>query len=463
MTLQKTIAKEISIKGTGIHTGKEVTLTFHPAEPNTGYVFRRIDLEGQPSIKALVDYVFDTSRGTSLKHKEVVVRTVEHVLAALVGLNIDNVIIDIDQEETPIMDGSSQAFVEVLQMAGTIDQEVERVVYDLPENIHLFDQEKNVEMNVLPDEKFRISTMIDYNNPAMPPQSANLSEMAQFASHFAKARTFVFLSEIEVLINHNLIKGGDINRALVFVDKKLEQEQEKKLLSLFNQGELVIPDKGVLNNTKLHYDNEAARHKLLDIVGDMALVGFKFNGHIIANRPGHKTNVELAKMIRQAILQKQNESPVAHINVSQAPLYDIEGIKKLLPHRPPFLLIDKILEKSDSHIIGIKAVTMNEGFFVGHFPQEAVMPGVLQIEAMAQTGGIMILTTVPDPENYVTYFMKIDGVKFRAKVVPGDVIIFHLELASPIRRGLCHMYGKAYVGNKLVMEAEMMAQIAKKQ
>lgn len=462
MTLQKTIAKSVSISGTGIHTGKNVTLTFNPAEPNTGFVFRRIDLPGQPVVKALVDFVFDTSRGTSLKFNDVIVRTVEHVLAALVGLDIDNAIIDIDQEETPIMDGSSQAFVEVLLQAGTVEQEMERKVYDLAAPIRIVDEEKNVEMNVLPDDGFRISTLIDYNNPAMTPQSAMLGNIDQFAEGFAKARTFVFLSEIEVLINNNLIKGGDINRALVFVDKALGEEQKSKLTALFNQQEVAIPERGVLNNKSLNYDNEPARHKLLDIVGDMALVGFKFNAHIIANRPGHKTNVDLARKIRQAIQQKKSETPVAHIDITQAPLYDIEGIKKLLPHRPPFLLVDKILEKSDNHIIGIKAVTMNEGFFVGHFPQEAVMPGVLQIEAMAQVGGIMILTTVPDPENYVTYFMKIDGVKFRARVFPGDVIVFHLELASPIRRGLCHMYGKAYVGNKLVMEAEMMAQIAKK-
>lgn len=462
MTLQKTIAKSVSISGTGIHTGKNVTLTFNPAEPNTGFVFKRIDLPGQPVIKALVDFVFDTSRGTSLKSNEVIVRTVEHVLAALIGLDIDNAIIDIDQEETPIMDGSSQAFVEVLLQAGAIEQDAERKVYDLNMPIRVVDEEKNVEMNVIPDEGFRVSTLIDYNNPAMTPQSAMLNNISEFAEGFSKARTFVFLSEIEVLINNNLIKGGDINRALVFVDKSLGEEQKKKLTALFNQQEVAVPERGVLNNKPLNYDNEPARHKLLDIVGDMALVGFKFNAHIIANRPGHKTNVELAKRIRQAIQQKSNESPVAHIDITQTPLYDIEGIKKLLPHRPPFLLVDKILEKSDRHIIGIKAVTMNEGFFVGHFPQEAVMPGVLQIEAMAQTGGIMILTTVPDPENYVTYFLKIDGVKFRSRVVPGDVIIFHLELASPIRRGLCHMFGKAYVGDKLVMEAEMMAQIVKK-
>lgn len=463
MTKQKTIAHDVTIRGKGIHTGSEVTVVFKPSAENSGFRFKRVDLEGAPEIEAIADYASDTSRGTTIEYKGVRVRTVEHVLAALVGLDLDNVTIEIDNEETPIMDGSSWYFVQALKEAGIIDQDAYRQVYDLDFPLHFHDQEKDVEMTLVPFDGFRITTMIDYGTNVLSTQNAVLNDLASFSEEFSRCRTFVFVSELELLLKNNLVRGGDVKNAIVFVDRILSQEELDYLATVFNQPRVTVLQEGILNNLELYYPNEPARHKLLDVVGDLALVGFRFNGHIIAHRPGHKTNVEFAQIIRKAIIGKRSESPVSNIDLTQKPLFDINQIMDMLPHRPPFLLVDKIMEMSDHHIVGVKNVTMNEGFFVGHFPQSPVMPGVLQIEAMAQTGGIMILSTVPDPENYITLFMKIDGVKFRSQVIPGDTILFYLTLASPIRRGICHMIGKAYVGSKLVMEAEMMAQIVKKQ
>ena len=457
---QVTLKKEISISGIGLHTGANVTLNFKPAPTNTGFIFKRVDLEGQPEVPALVDYVIDTSRGTTLEYKGARVTTIEHVLAALVGLDIDNVIIEMDHDEAPILDGSSIQYVEKLNEAGFEEQDDDRVYFDLEEVISYNDSERQTEMTIIPDDSRRFSVMIDYNTKVLGTQNAELNKMEDFAKEIAPCRTFVFLHELEFLLDNNLIKGGDLSNAIVFVNKEISEDELARLATLFNKPTVKVAKRGILNNLELSFDNEAARHKLLDVIGDMALIGHKIKGRVIAMRPGHETNVAFAKKIRAYIKKKSSSAPKYDPN--KKPLYDINDIKRLLPHRPPFLLVDKVLEMSEEHVIGLKSVTMNEPFFVGHFPDEPVMPAVLQIEAMAQTGGILVLSQVPDPENYVTYFMKIDNVRLRNKVVPGDTIIFELDLLSPIRRGLCHMGGKAWVGDKVVMEADMLAQIVKK-
>lgn len=461
--LQKTLGKEVSLRGSGLHTGQEVTLTLRPAPVNHGYKFRRIDLEGMPIVEALVEFVKDTERGTRLFKDGVSISTTEHLLAALYGMGIDNALIDLDGPEVPIIDGSAAPWVTLIEEAGIIDQEAERVYFELKHNISHVDESRKTEIMAVPTTKPRYSVMIQFNSKVLDTQYAALEDFSEFANGFAPARTFVFLHELELLINHDLIKGGDVSNAIVFVDRLLSPEQYKKLSLFFNKPDIEVREEGILNNLELRYYNEPARHKLVDLIGDLALVGARLKAHVIAARPGHVANVEFARKIRQTMLktQKKDEVPPVY-DPNVPPLFDIMAIRRLLPHRPPFLLIDKILEMSDKHIVGLKNVTMNEAFFVGHFPDEPVMPGVLQIEAMAQTGGILVMSTVPDPENYLTYFMKINEVKFRNKVVPGDTIIFALELVSPIRRGLCHMRGKAWVGNKIVMEAEMLAQIARK-
>ena len=457
---QVTLKKEISISGIGLHTGVNVTLNFKPAPVNTGFVFKRVDLEGQPEIPALVDFVVDTSRGTTLERKGARVTTIEHVLAALVGLDVDNVVIEMDHDEAPILDGSSIQYVEKLREAGFEEQPEDRVYFELEEVISYNDDKRSTEMTIIPDNDRRFSVMIDYNTEVLGTQNAELNHISDFAKEIAPCRTFVFLHELEFLLDNNLIKGGDLSNAIVFVNKEISKTELERLAKLFKKPSVKVAKQGILNNLELSFDNEAARHKLLDVVGDLALIGHKVKGRVIAVRPGHPTNVEFARKIRAYIKKKSTGAPKYDPN--KAPLYDINDIKKLLPHRPPFLLVDKILEMTDSHVIGLKSVSMNEPFFAGHFPDEPVMPAVLQIEAMAQTGGILVLSQVPDPENYVTYFMKIDNVRLRNKVVPGDTIIFELDLLSPIRRGLCHMGGKAWVGDKVVMEADMLAQIAKK-
>ncbi|MCK5857434.1 MAG: bifunctional UDP-3-O-[3-hydroxymyristoyl] N-acetylglucosamine deacetylase/3-hydroxyacyl-ACP dehydratase [Bacteroidales bacterium] len=457
---QVTLKKEISISGIGLHTGVNVTLNFKPAKPNTGFMFRRIDLEGQPEFPALVDYVVDTSRGTTLEYKGARVTTIEHVLAALVGLDIDNVIIEMDHDEAPILDGSSIQYVNALREAGFEEQDEDRVYFDLDEVISFTDDERSTEMTIIPDEKRRYSVMIDYNTDVLGTQNAELNCIHDFEKEIAPCRTFVFLHELEFLLDNNLIKGGDLSNAIVFVNKKVSDKELERLATLFNKPSVKVAQRGILNNLELSYDNEAARHKLLDVIGDLALIGHRVRGRIIAVRPGHPTNVAFAKKIRAYIKKKTSGAPKYDPN--KKPLYDISDIKKLLPHRPPFLLVDKVLDMSETRVVGLKSVTMNEPFFVGHFPDEPVMPAVLQIEAMAQCGGILIMSGLKDPENYVTYFLKIDNVRLRQKVVPGDTIIFQLDLLSPIRRGLCHMGGRAWVGDKLVMEADMLAQIVKK-
>jgi UDP-3-O-[3-hydroxymyristoyl] N-acetylglucosamine deacetylase/3-hydroxyacyl-[acyl-carrier-protein] dehydratase len=462
MIKQRTIKKQVSISGTGLHTGKQVNLTFVPAPENHGYKFQRVDLTDNPIIDADVDNVIDTARGTTLEQNGARVYTTEHVLAALVGLEIDNMLIQLDGPEIPIMDGSSMPFIKILEGAGLMEQNAERVYFELKENLSYEDPIKNVEMLAVPQDSFRLTVMVDYNSDVLGTQHAHIYNVNQFKTDIAMCRTFVFLHELEALLANDLIKGGDLNNAIVLVDKEISEAQIDHLKKIFHKEDVEIKGKGVLNNTTLHYFNEPARHKLLDIVGDLALVGVPLKMHILAARPGHAGNIAFAKKIKALIKSqraKKNVSPM--FDLSKEPVLNIMDIQKLLPHRQPFLLIDKIMELTPESVVGVKNVTMNEEFFKGHFPDNPVMPGVLLVEAMAQTGGILVLKTVPDPENYLTYFMKLDGVKFKQKVIPGDTVVFDLKLLTPIRRGICHMKGIAYVNNKPVMEAEMMAQIVK--
>lgn len=457
---QQTIERAVSLTGVGLHTGKEVTLTFRPAPEDFGFKFKRIDLEGEPIIDANANYVVDTQRGTNLEFNGVRIQTSEHVLAALVGLDIDNCLVELNASEPPIMDGSSKYFIKALEEAGIVEQEAFRTEYVVDELISYKDEKTGSEIILVPAPEYQITTMVDFGTKVLGTQNATLKQVSNFKKEIANARTFSFLHEIEMLLEHGLIKGGDLNNAIVYVDKELSPETMEKLRKAFGKDDISVKPNGILDNLNLHYPNEAARHKLLDVMGDLALVGYKIRGRVIATKPGHSVNTEFAKKLSRIIRNEiRNKVPV--IDFNQPPVKDINQIMALLPHRPPFLLVDKIMELTDTGVIGIKNVTMNEPFFVGHFPNEPVMPGVLIVEAMAQAGGILALSTVPDPENYLTYFMKIDNVKFKQKVVPGDTLIFKLELLSPIRRGIVHMSGNAYVNNKIVTEAELMAQIVK--
>ena len=460
---QQTLAKPVTVSGTGLHTGQFVNLTFNPAPADHGYRFKRIDLEGQPVIKADIDHVVDTSRGTTLEKDGVRISTVEHTLAALCGLGVDNCLIELDGSETPIMDGSSRIFVEAILEAGIVAQDATRNYYEIKSHISYSYPDKNVEMIALPSDEYEVSVMIDFETKVLGTQNARLRKISQFREQIAPCRTFVFLHELEFLLKNDLIRGGDLSNAIVFVNRAVSQEELDRLATLFSKPTVEVKEEGILNNLDLYFRNEPARHKLLDVVGDLALLGVPIKGHIIANRPGHYTNVEFARLIRKHMRQENKAQIGPEYDPNKEPFYDINQIQSILPHRPPFLLVDRILDMGDDFVVGLKNVTMNESFFVGHFPAEPVMPGVLQIESMAQAGGILALSTVPDPENYTTYFLKIDKVRFRHKVVPGDTLIFTLKLLAPIRRGIVHMEGIAYVGNKVVMEAEMMAQIVRKQ
>ena len=460
MAKQKTIKEEITLQGVGLHTGKEVTMTFKPAPINNGFTFVRMDLEGNPVIEANANYVVNTQRGTNLDKKGVKIQTSEHVLAACVGCDLDNLIIELNASEPPIMDGSSKYFVEAIEKAGIVEQDAEQNVYTVKEVISYTDEETGSEIIVMPAEEYQVTTMVDFGTKVLGTQNATLKNVSEFKTEIANARTFSFLHELEALLQHGLIKGGDLNNAIVYVDKEISPETMEHLKVAFGKDNISVKQNGILDNLTLHYPNEAARHKLLDVMGDLALVGVRIKGKIIANKPGHFVNTQFAKKLSKKIkIEERNKVP--SFDVTQPPLMDTVQIMNVLPHRPPFLLVDKILELSDKHVVGLKNVTMNEPFFVGHFPGAPVMPGVLQVEAMAQAGGILALSTVPDPENYLTYFMKIDNVKFKQQVLPGDTLIFKLELLTPIRRGICHMQAYAYVNGKLATEAELMAQIVK--
>ena len=460
MAKQRTIKREVSLEGVGLHTGNHVTLTFKPAPIDNGYTFVRTDIEGHPVIEADATYVVNTQRGTNLEKNGVSVQTSEHVLAACVGLEIDNVIIEINSSEPPIMDGSSKFFVEALEEAGIQEQEAQREEYVVEEVIRYVDEDTGSEILVMPAEEYQVTAMVDFGTKILGTQNASLNKLSDFKSEIANARTFSFLHELEMLLERGLIKGGDLNNAIVYVDKELSPETMGKLREAFKKDNISVKPNGILDNLTLHYPNEAARHKLLDVVGDLALVGTRIKGKVIANKPGHHVNTEFAKKLLR-IIKAEKRNNIPKFDLDQPPLMDVNQIMEILPHRPPFILVDKIIELTDTSVVGVKNVTMNEPFFVGHFPGKPVMPGVLQVEAMAQTGGILALKSVPDPENYLTFFMKIDNVKFKQQVVPGDTLIFKLDLLAPIRRGICQMQAYAYANGKLVSEAILMAQIVK--
>jgi len=462
MVKQKTIKTEVSLTGVGLHTGREVTMTFKPAPVNNGFTFVRIDLEGHPIIEADANYVVNTQRGTNLEKLGVKIQTPEHVLAALEGCDLDNVIIELNASELPIMDGSSKFFVEAIEQAGIEEQNAKRNVYVVKEIISFTDETTGSEILVMPSDQYCVTAMVDFGTKILGTQNATMKGISEFKSEISSSRTFSFLHELESLLDNGLIKGGDLNNAIVYVDKEISASTMENLKVAFGKDSISVTPNGILDNLTLHYPNEAARHKLLDVVGDLALIGTKIQGKVIANKPGHFVNTQFAKKMAKLIkIEQRNYVPVYDLN--QEPLMDIHKIMSVLPHRPPFLLVDRIIEMSDVHVVGMKNVTMNENFFVGHFPDAPVMPGVLIVEAMAQTGGILVLSTVPDPENYLTFFMKIDKVKFKHKVLPGDTLIFKCDLITPIRRGICHMQANAYANGKLVAEAELMAQIARKQ
>lgn len=458
---QHTLSSAVTISGTGLHTGILADLTLHPANPGFGFQFKRIDLPNQPVIKADCDLVTDTSRGTTLEIDGVKVSTVEHVLAALVGMGVDNCLMEINGPEIPIMDGSSGPFVELIEKAGVQEQDAAKVWYSIDENIFHYDEGKRVEMVAMPAMEYQITTLIDFNSPVLGTQHAGLKTIRDFRKEIATCRTFCFLHELEALIDNNLIKGGDVNNAIVVVDRPVEQEELERLKKIFKKEKIEVKSEGYLNNLDLRFPNEPARHKLLDVVGDLALIGYPIKARIIANRPGHNSNVAFARKIKQYIKKNKHTRDVPTYDPALPPVYDQQRIERTLPHRFPFALVDKVIELSDTHIVGVKNVTFNEWFFQGHFPGNPVMPGVLQIEALAQCGGILAINLSGEGE-YDTYFLKIDNCKFKQMVKPGDTLLLKMELVAPIRRGICEMKGTIYVSGKVCAEADLVAQIVKK-
>ena len=458
---QRTLKDQVALDGVGLHTGKFVTIIFKPAPVDTGYVFVRTDLSPPVEIPADVHYVNNTDRGTNLEKDGAKIQTSEHVLAALVGMEVDNCYIELDSAESPIMDGSSKFFVEAIESVGIEEQDKQREEYVVTDLITYKDDETGSEITLIPADEYQVTTMVDFETKVLGTQNASLDTLRDFKETIAPSRTFSFLHELEMLLEHGLIKGGDLNNAIVYVDKPLSESNMDRLKEAFGKENIAVQPNGILDNLSLHCSNEAARHKLLDVIGDLALVGVPIRGKVFAHKPGHKVNTDFSRKLSQIIKQERRQNaPKVDLNVE--PLIDINDIIKMLPHRPPFLLVDKIFELSETHVIGLKNVTMNEPFFVGHFPGEPVMPGVLQIEAMAQAGGVLLLNTVPDPENYLTLFMKMDNVKFKRPVKPGDTLVFKLELISPIRRGICHMKGMIFANGHLMTEGELMAQIIKR-
>jgi UDP-3-O-[3-hydroxymyristoyl] N-acetylglucosamine deacetylase/3-hydroxyacyl-[acyl-carrier-protein] dehydratase len=458
---QHTLGTVASISGTGLHTGILVDMNLKPANPGFGLQFQRTDLPGQPIIKADCDLVTDTSRGTTLQVDDAKISTVEHILAALVGMGVDNCLIEVNGPEIPIIDGSSEPFVELIETAGVAEQDAAKIWYSIDENIFLYDENKRVEMVAMPAVDYQITTLIDFNSPVLGTQHAGLKSIKDFRNEIAPCRTFCFLHELEMLLDNELVKGGDINNAIVVVDRPVTEAEMARLAKAFKRDKIEVKSEGYLNNLELRFPNEPARHKLLDVVGDLALIGYPIKSRIIANRPGHSTNIEFAKKIKQYIKKNRHVKDVPVYDPTLPPVLSLQQIEKILPHRHPFLFVDKVVELTDKHIIGIKNVTFNEWFFAGHFPENPVMPGVLQIEALAQTGGILCINSMPEGQ-YDTYFLKIDSCKFKLKVVPGDTMILKMEFAAPIRRGICEMKGTVYVGGKVATEAILVAQVVKR-
>ncbi len=459
---QRTIVKPVTLKGDGLHSGEKVELTIRPAPDNHGYVFERIDIEGHPTVRAVAEHVVLTERGTTLEENSVRISTIEHLLASLYAMGIDNALLELNGPEVPIMDGSAIEFVKAIKNAGTVEQESERKYFRIKDKIAFRDEEKGLEITGYPDDTLSIDVHIGFDSKILDNQFARFKSYDEFETQIAPCRTFVFLREVELLFKNNLIKGGDLNNAIVIIDRKVSQEELDRLAELFHKPKIQAKPEGVLNNIDLHFNNEPARHKLLDVIGDLALVGVRLKGKIIANKPGHHINTEFAKILRKEIKKKLSKPTPPEYDPNKSPVCDIKDIMKKLPHRPPFLLVDRITYLDDWTVCGIKNVTMNEAFFVGHFPDEPIMPGVLQIEAMAQVGGILLMSMVPDPENYVLYFMKIENVKFKQKVVPGDTLNVRMVLKEPVRRGIALTYGQGFVGEKLVIECEFMAQLSRK-